>query len=85
VLYLSVQNLLSSSLLSENVKIRIYETIILPVVQYLCEVWSLALRKKHGLSVFENRALRRTFGPRRHEVTADWRGPHEELHNVYSS
>jgi hypothetical protein len=62
--YHSVQNLLSSCLLSKNLKIRIYKT-ILPVVLYGCETWSLTLRKEHRLRVFENRVLRRIFGPTR--------------------
>ena len=60
--YHSVQNLLSSSLLSKNFKIKIFRTIILPVVLYGCETWSLTLREKHRLRVFENRVLRRIFG-----------------------
>jgi hypothetical protein len=60
--YHSVQSLLSSHLLSRNVKVKIYKTIILPVVLYGCETWSLILRKDHRLRVFENRALRRIFG-----------------------
>ena len=67
--YYSVQNLLSSSLASKNLKIKIYRTIILPVVIYGCETWSLTLREEHRLAVFENRVLRRTFGPKRDEVT----------------
>jgi hypothetical protein len=67
--YHSVQNLLSSRLLSKNVRIRIYKTIILPVVLYGCETWSLTLREEHRLRVFENRVLRRIFGPKRDEVT----------------
>jgi hypothetical protein len=63
--YHSVQNLLSSRLLSKNIKIRIYKTIILPVVLYGCETWSLTLREEHRLRVFENRVLRRIFGPKR--------------------
>jgi hypothetical protein len=63
--YHSVQNLLSSSLLSKNVKIKIYRTIILPVVLYGCEGWSLTLREECRLRVFENRVLRRIFGCRR--------------------
>jgi hypothetical protein len=59
--YLSVQNLLSSRLLSKNLKIRIYKMIIWPVVLYGCETWSLTLREKHRLRVFENRVLRRIF------------------------
>jgi hypothetical protein len=67
-------------------KIRIYKTIILPVVLYGCETWSLTLREEHKLRVFENRVLRRIFGPKRDEVTGDWRKLHnEELHDLYSS
>ena len=64
--YYSVQNLFSSSLLSKNLKIKIYRTIILPVVQYGCETWSLTLREGRRLRVFENRVLRRVFGPNTH-------------------
>jgi len=66
--YHSVQNLLSSSLLSKNLKIKIYRTIILSVL-YGCETWSLTLREERRLRVFENRVLRRIFGPKRDEVT----------------
>jgi hypothetical protein len=52
---------------------RIYKTIILPVVLYECETWSLTLREEHRLRVFENRVLRRIFGPKRDEVTGEWR------------
>ena len=69
--YHLVQNLLSSSLLSNNFKIKIYRTIILPVV-YGCETWSLTLRVERRLRVFENRVLRRIFGPERDEVTGKW-------------
>jgi hypothetical protein len=70
----------------EKHKIRIYKTIILPVVPYGCEIWSLTLREDHRLGVFENRVLRRTFGPKRNEVTGEWRKLHnEELHDLYSS
>jgi hypothetical protein len=83
--YHTVQNLLSSHLLSRNVKIKIYKTIILPVVLYGCETWSLMLGEEHRLKVFENRVLRRIFGPERDEVTG-WRKLHsEELHGLYSS
>jgi hypothetical protein len=67
--YHSVQSLLSSRLLSKNVKIKIYRTIILPVVLYGCETWSMTLREERRLRVFENRVLRRVFGPKRDEVT----------------
>ena len=84
--YHSVQNLLSSSLLSKNLKIKIYKIIILPVVLYGCEAWSLTLRKERKLRVFENMVLRRIFGPRRDEVTGEWRRLHnEELNDLYSS
>jgi len=63
----SVQNLLSSILLSKNLKIKIKRTIVLPVVLYECEIWSLTLR------VLENRVLRRIFGPKRDDVTGEWR------------
>jgi hypothetical protein len=62
------------------------KTIILPVVLYGCEAWSLTLREEHRLRVFENRVVRRIFGPRRDEVTEDWRKLHnEDLDNLYSS
>jgi hypothetical protein len=67
--YYLVQNLLSSRLLSKNVKIKIYKTIILPVVLYGCETWSLTLREEHRHRVFENRVLRRIFGPTKNDVT----------------
>jgi hypothetical protein len=67
--YHAVQNLLSSCLLSGNVKIKIYRTVILPVVLYGCETLSLTLREEHRLRVFGNRVLRRIFGPKRDEVT----------------
>ena len=83
--YYSVQNLLSSRLLSKNVKIKIYRTIILPVVLYGCETWSLTLRKERRLRVFENRVLRRVFGSKRDEVTGEWRKLNiEELRDLYS-
>jgi hypothetical protein len=71
----SVKNILSSRLLSKNVKITMYSIIILPVVLYGCETWSLTLREEHRLRVFGNRMLRRIFGPKRDE----------ELHNLCSS
>ena len=84
--YHSEQNLLSSRLLSKNLKIKIYRTIILPIVLYGCETCSLTLREKRKLRVFENMVLRRIFGPRRDEVTGDWNRMHnEELNDLYSS
>ena len=73
-----MQNLLSSSLLSKDLKIKIYRTITLPVVLYGCETWSLTLREGRKLRVFQNRVLRRTFWPRRDEVTGEWRKLHNE-------
>jgi hypothetical protein len=84
--YHSVQNPLSSHLLSKNIKITICRTITFPVVLYGCETWSLTLREEHRLRVFQNRVLRRIFGPKKYEVTGGWRKLHnEELHNLYSS
>jgi hypothetical protein len=84
--YHSVQSLLYSRLLSKNLKVRIYTTIILPVVLYGCETWSLTLREEHRLRVFDNRVLRRIFGPKRNDVTGEWRKLHnEELRDLYSS
>jgi hypothetical protein len=71
---------------SRNVKIKIYKTIILPVVLYGCETLSLTVREEHRFRVFENRVLMRIFGPKRDEVTGGWRKLHnEELHGLYSS
>jgi hypothetical protein len=84
--YHSVRNLLSSCLLSRNVKAKIYKTIILPVVLYGCETLSLTLREEHRLRVFDNTVLRRIFGPKWDEVRGEWRKLHsEELHILYSS
>jgi len=83
-----VKNLLSSSLQSKNLKIKIYSyrTIILPVETYGCETWSLTLREERRLRLFENRVLRRIFGPRREEVTGEWREQHnEEINDLYCS
>jgi len=76
--YYSAQNVLSSRLLSKNLKIKIYRTIILPVVLCGCETWSLTLREERRLRVFENMVLRRIFGTRRDEVTVEWRRLHNE-------
>jgi hypothetical protein len=84
--YHSVQSPQSSSLLSKNVKVKIYKTIILPVVLYGCETWPLTLSEEHRLKVFEKRMLKRIFEPQRDEVMREWRKLHsEELHNLYSS
>jgi len=75
-----MQNLLSSSLVSKNINIKIYRTITLPVVLYGCESWSLTLREECRLRVFENRVLRRIL------VNGEWRNLHnEELYDLYSS
>jgi hypothetical protein len=69
----------------KNLKITVYRTIILPVVLYGCETWSPKLREERRLRVFENRDLRRIFGPKRDEVTWEWRKIHnEEYNNLYS-
>ena len=72
-------------MLSKKLKIKIYRTIILPVVLYGCETWSLTFRDARRLRVFENRVLRRVFGPKRDEVTGEWRKlRNEELSDLYS-
>jgi hypothetical protein len=69
-----------------KIKILVYETIILPVVLYGCETWSLTLREEHKLTVFQKRAQKRELRPKREEVTGGWRRPrNEELHNLYTS
>ncbi|KAJ4439206.1 hypothetical protein ANN_07325 [Periplaneta americana] len=84
--YYSVEKLLSSSQLSKNLKVRIYKTVILPVVLYGCETWTLTLREEQRLRVFENKVLRKIFGAKRDEVTREWRKLHNaELHALYSS
>jgi hypothetical protein len=75
--YHSVQSLLSSCVLSRNVKVKIYIILILPVVLYGCGTWPLALREENRLKVFDNRVLRRIFRPKRDDVTGEWR----KLHN----
>jgi len=69
----------------KNLKIKIYKTIVSPAVLYGCETWSLTLRKEHKLWVFQNRVLRRIFGPKNEEVAGGWRRVHNELHNLYAS
>jgi hypothetical protein len=76
---------LSYSGLSKTVKIKMHRTIILPVIVYGCETWSLTLREECRLRVAENRVLRRIFGPKRNEVTGEWRRLHnKELYALYS-
>jgi len=80
-----MQNLLSSSLLCKNSNIKIYRTIILPVV-YGCETWSLTMREERRLRVFENRLLGRIFGTKRDEVKKEWRKlRNEQFNDLYSS
>jgi len=77
---------LSSSLLCKNLKIKVYRTIILPVVLYGCATWSLTLREEHKPRVFENRVLGRIFVCKRDEVTREWIQLHsEDLNDLYSS
>jgi len=81
-----VQNVLSSSLLSKNIKIEIYRSINLPFVLYGCETWLLTLREERGLKVSEKRVLRRMFWLKRDEVTGEWRKLHnEETDDLYCS
>jgi len=79
--YHLLQNLLCSGLLSKNMKININKTIILPVVLYGSETWSLVLREECRLRVFENRVLRRIFGPKKDEVTGGRSKLHHEVLN----
>jgi hypothetical protein len=77
---------MASCLTSRNLKVKIYKTIILPVVLCGCETWSVTLREEHRLRVFENGVLRRIFGPMRDEVMGEWRKLHNgELHILYPS
>jgi hypothetical protein len=82
--YYSAQNHLSSRLIPKNLKIKIYITVILPVVLYGCETWSLTLGEVYRLRVSENRVLRGIFGPKREE-DGSWKKLHNnELHRLYS-
>jgi len=84
--YYSMKNHSSSTLLSTNINIKIYRTIILPVVLNWYETWLLTMREKRRLRVFDSRVLRRIFGPKRDEVTGEWSKLHnEELNELYSS
>jgi len=84
--YHSVHKHLSSRLISKNSKIKIYRTVILHVVLYGCETWSLTLREERKLKFFENRVLRKIFGIRKNEVTGEWRRlPNEDLNDLYTS
>jgi len=77
--FYSVQNLLSSSGLFQNIKVKIHRTIILPFVLCGRETWSLTLREERRLRMFGNRVLRRIFGPKKDVVTCEWR----KLHNKW--
>jgi len=84
--YHLVQNILSSSLLYKNIKIKIYRTVMLRAVLYGCETWLLTLREERGLRVFDNRVLRRILRPKRDVVTGEWRKLHnEELNDLHCS
>ena len=73
-------------MLSKNLKYQIYRNVILLLILYGCETWSLTLREERRLRVFENRVLRRIFGPKIDEVTGEWRKLHnKELNNLYCS
>ena len=73
-------------LLSKKLKVNTYKTIILPVVLYGCETWSLTLREEHRVRVFENKILRKIFGGKRDEITGEWRKlRNDEIRGFYSS
>jgi len=83
--YNSVQKLSPSHLLFKNIKINIHRTIILPIVLYGCETWSLTLMQECSLRVYKN-GLQRIFGPKTDEVIGEWRRLHNgELNDLYSS
>ena len=84
--YYSLQEILSSHLLSKKLKVNTCKTTILPVVLYGCQTWSITFREEHRLGVFENKVLRKIFGARKDEITGEWRKLHNaELHAIYSS
>ena len=78
--YYSLDKIFSPRLLSKKLKINTYKTVILPVVFYGCETWSLSLREGQRLSVFENKVLRKIFGAKKDEITGEWRKLHRILH-----
>ena len=83
--YYSLEKILSSRLLSKKLKVKTYKTIILPVVLYGCETWSLTLREEHRLRLFENKVHRKIFGAKKDEITGEWRKLHNaEVHALYS-
>ena len=79
--YYSLEKILSSHLLSKKLKVKTYETIMLPVVLYDCETWSLTLREEHRLRVFENKVLGKIFGAKKDEITGEWRKLRNAEHN----
>ena len=82
----SLEKILSSLLLSKKLKVKTCKSIILPVVLYGCETWSLTLREEHRLRMFENKVLQKIFGAKKDEITGEWRKLHNaELHALYSS
>jgi hypothetical protein len=81
----SVQNLLSSRIISEKLTIKLYETVILPIVLYGCETWSLTLREEHRLRVFWKRMLRNIFGTKMEEDRSWGKLHNYELHRLYSA
>ena len=82
--YYSLQKISSSRLLSKKLKVKTHKTIILPVVLYRCETWSLTLKEEYRLRVFENKVLRKIFGSKGDEITRKWRKLHSaELHALY--
>ena len=76
--YHATPNILSSKLLTKNLRFKIHRNIILPIVLYVCETWSLTLREERRLKVSENKVLRRIFRSKRDEVTGEWRKLHNE-------
>ena len=76
---------MSSSLLTKNLKIKIHRTVILPIVVYGCEIWSLTLREERRLRVFENRVLRGIFGHKRNDIAGEWKTIHVALNDLYCS
>ena len=82
--YYSLDKVLLSCLLSKKLKVNTYKTVMLPVVFYGCETWSLTLREERRLRVFENKVLRKIFGVKRDKITGEWRKLHnDELHVYY--
>ena len=75
---------MSSQLLSKNIKLKIHETVLLPVILYVCETWTLTLREEKRLTVFKNKVLRKIFGLKRDDQTDQWRRLHNgELNDLY--